>query len=162
MSDIIIPNRHNVHIGDKEVACVLVHRETKRILTFCRNDPFSKSFESAGYELIELRHAYDYDKWAKKYREQASRESEAEDYAYLMREDKVRQQLRQQLIDRMGHCKSEDERRWIATALAALDAARKRKERYRPESFMVQEAVENSETKSYLGEDLVKKIVCNE
>jgi hypothetical protein len=93
MSRIILPFQRNAQISDKETVCVLVHRETKRILTFCRNDPFSKSFESSGYELIELKHASDYDRYCRMFRDQAMRESEAEDYAYLVREEKSRNQL---------------------------------------------------------------------
>jgi hypothetical protein len=70
--------------------------------------------------------------------------------------------LRQQLITLRDNDADGSRRAWIDSALRAIEAARKRKERYRPETFMLAEAVENAENQSNVGEELVKKIICNE
>lgn len=159
MSKIIIPgqNRTNVQIGQKQRACVLVHAETKRILCFCMDDHFAASFENAGYIKHELIHASDYDLWAKRLREQTSREHEAEDHAYLEREDAVRKRLRQQLQDVMisGH-KSNADKLAAKGALQCLESMEARKKRYREESFMVNEGFEAT---ANAGEELIEKIM---
>ena len=54
MTDIIIPgNRTPVQMSAKQKVCVLIHTETKRILCFCMDDQFSKSFELSGYRRVE-------------------------------------------------------------------------------------------------------------
>jgi len=157
MSDIIIPNsRTPVQIGEKQRVCVLTHIDTGRILCFCLDDAFASTFVDAGYIKHELHHANEYDLWAKRLREQSKRENEAEDYAYLEKENRTRQRLRQQLKDRLNHLSEGASREAVASALHCLDFMETKRKRYREESFMVNEAFEQS---ADVGEVLVDKIM---
>lgn len=151
------PQRQNVQLSGKERVCVLVHRKTKRILCFARDDWFADSF-AKDYEKIEILHAHQYDRWAKRYREQGLEDGEREDYEKLCREDTVRQVLRKQLRDRLNAVQTGAERMAIESALRCLDVLQAKKERYR-ESFMVQEAFEQS--KSDVGQEIAQKIIGN-
>jgi len=154
MSDIIIPG--NAQMSAKQKVCVLIHTETKRILCFCMDDQFSKSFESSGYKRVEIKHANEYDLWAKRLREQSKRENEAEDYAYLERENATRQKLRQQLTDRLPHLTEGPQRLAVESALHCLDTMEARKKRYREESFMVNEGYEAT---ANVGEVIVNNVM---
>ena len=157
MSNLIVPpSCRPVQISEKERVFVLVHKITKRILCFCRDDPFARSFQGQGYELIALMHAHDYDLWAKRFREQTANENEAQDFANLERENSVRQTLRKQLRERLGHCTSGAQRQAVESALHCLDALEKKRQRYRKESFMLAEAYDDSKNP---GEELVNKIM---
>lgn len=160
MSEIILPpgaSRTPVQIQQKQRVCVLTHIETGRILCFCLDDQFAAKFEHSGYLKHEIHHAWEYDLWAKRLRDQAARDNEAEDHAYLEREDAVRKRLRQQLQDVLvaSHTANADK---IAAkgALQCLETMEKRKKRYRAESFLVQEGYEASANP---GEDLVNKLM---
>lgn len=159
MSDIIIPgaNRTPVQIQQKQRVCVLTHIDTGRILCFCLDDPFAAKFENVGYLKHEIHHAHEYDMWAKRLREQTARDNEAEDHAYLEREDAVRKRLRQQLQDILisSHSGVAD-RKAADGALHCLDTMERRKKRYRAESFMVQEAYESTKN---AGEELVNDLM---
>jgi hypothetical protein len=157
MSDIIIPNsRTPVQIGEKQRVCVLTHIDTGRILCFCLDDAFASTFVDAGYIKHELHHANEYDMWAKRLREQTKRENEAEDYAYLEKENRTRQKLRQQLKDRLDHVNEGASREAVASALHCLDVMESRRKRYREESFM---ANEGYSADANVGEALVNKIM---
>ena len=81
MSDIWLPPscRTPVQIQQKQRVCVLTHIDTGRILCFCLDDAFAATFEHSGYIKHEILHAHEYDMWAKRLREQAARDNEAED-----------------------------------------------------------------------------------
>lgn len=161
MSDLIWTpqsnRRSNVQLSGKERVCVLVHRKTKRILCFAKDDWFADSF-ARDYEKIEILHAHDYDKWSKKYREQGLEDDARSDYEKLCREDAVRQKLRKELRDRLDVVTEGHERMAIESALRTLDVLQAKKQRYR-DSFMVQEAYEAS--KQDVGQEIVDKIIRN-
>jgi adenine deaminase len=95
MSDLILPaSCRPAQIAHKERVCVLTHIDTGRILCFCMDDAFASTFEHSGYLKHEIHHAAEYDMWAKRLRQQVARDNEAEDHAYLEREDVVRKRLR--------------------------------------------------------------------
>jgi hypothetical protein len=158
MSDLIIPgNRVPVQIQQKQRVCVLTHIDTGRILCFCLDDAFAAKFEHSGYLKHEIHHASEYDMWAKRLRDQAARDNEAEDHAYLEREDAVRKRLRQQLQDVLASSHSGNADKIAASgALKCLETMEARKRRYRAESFMVNEAFEESKN---AGQDLVDKLM---
>lgn len=158
MSGLIIPgNRTPVQIQQKQRVCVLTHIDTGRILCFCLDDPFAAKFQNAGYLKHEIHHASEYDMWAKRLRDQTARDNEAEDHAYLEREDAVRKRLRQQLTDVLISSHSANADKIAATgALQCLESMEKRKKRYRAESFMVNEAFEESKN---AGQDLIDKLM---
>lgn len=148
------PNKPKPIHTQKINACVLVHRETKRILTFCFKDAFSKQFENQGFELIELTTAADYDRWAKKFRDQAYEDSEAEQYKKHCKEQPVRDRLRRELAERARVAPDLPSRAAAASALKCLDGIEDKKKRYLKESFMVQEGFEASATP---GEEIINK-----
>lgn len=155
MTDLIIPsNRTPVQMSAKQKVCVLIHNETKRILCFCMDDQFSKSFEHSGYRKVEIKHANEYDLWAKRLREQSKVENEAEDYAYLERENATRQKLRQQLKDRLATLSDGPQRLAVDSALHCLDVMEARRQRKREETFMAQEGYEAT---TNVGEAIVDK-----
>lgn len=158
MSGLIIPgNRTPVQIQQKQRVCVLTHIDTGRILCFCLDDPFAAKFQNSGYLKHEIHHASEYDMWAKRLRDQTARDNEAEDHAYLEREDAVRKRLRQQLTDVLISSHSANADKIAATgALQCLESMEKRKKRYRAESFMVNEAFEESKN---AGQDLIDKLM---
>jgi hypothetical protein len=149
-------NRTPVQIGERQRVCVLVHKDTKRILTFCLDDPFAKSFEGKGYVKHILYHAADYDRWAKRLREQSAIEDAAKDAAYLEREDRVRQHLRKELRQKLLNAPSGAARKAIESALHCLDYMEDKKKRYRAESFMVNEGYD---AKTNVGEELVHELI---
>jgi hypothetical protein len=121
------------------------------------DDSFASTFEHSGYLKHEIHHANEYDMWAKRLREQAARDNEAEDFAYLEREDAVRKRLRQQLQDVLiSSHKSNADKKAAESALHCLDYMERKKKRYRAESFMVQEAFEATKN---AGDELVNKIM---
>lgn len=158
MSKLWLPNSmiRNVQIGEKERVFVLTHIDTGRILCFCRDDPFSRSFQDQGYVLHEIHHAHEYDLWAKRLREQAKVENEAQDYAYLERENETRQRLRKELKARLSHQTTGAQRQAVESALHCLDVMEKRRTRYRAESFMVQEGYEATANP---GEEIINKVM---
>jgi len=159
MSDLWLPpsvNRTPVQISEKQRVCVLTHMDTGRILCFCMDDAFASSFEQKGYLKHEILHAHEYDLWAKRLREQSKAENEAEDHAYLERENFVRHSLRKELRDKLRHAHSGAARQAIESALHCMDLMEDRKKRYRSESFMVQEGFE---AKTDAGTDLVNEIM---
>lgn len=162
MSDLILPpsckpNRTPVQLTGKEKVCVLIHAETNRILCFAYDDRFTNRFASLGYKKVEINHASEYDAWARRLREQARIEDQVADHAYLERENAVRMRLRQQLIDRRASTNSTVERKTIDSALHALEFMEKRRQRYRSESFMLQEAYEDSNKN--IGEDALNQLM---
>lgn len=159
MSDLILPpgTRTPVQIQQKQRVCVLTHIDTGRILCFCMDDSFAATFEHSGYLKHEIHHASEYDLWAKRLREQAARDNEAEDHAYLEREDAVRKRLRQQLQDVLiSSHKSNADKKAAQSALHCLDYMEAKKKRYRAESFLVQEGYEATANP---GEELINKIM---
>ena len=160
MSELILPpgmSRTPVQIQQKQRVCVLTHIDTGRILCFCLDDQFAAKFEHSGYLKHEIHHASEYDMWAKRLRDQATRDNEAEDHAYLEREDAVRKRLRQQLTDVLVASHSSNADKIAAKgALQCLETMEKRKKRYRAESFMVNEAFEEGKNP---GEELIEKIM---
>lgn len=156
MSRIILPNsRRNVQMSGNEKICVLVHSTTKRILCFARDDWFADSFGKAGYEKIAIPRASDYDRWAKRIREQVKIENEIEDAAYLERETAARNKLRGELRSCLRKAKSGGERLAVEQALRCLEYMEQKRKRYREESFHVQEGFELS--KETPGEEIVNK-----
>lgn len=151
----LVPTRRNVQMSGQEKICVLVHSTTKRILCFARDDWFADSFAHAGYEKIAIPHASDYDRWAKRIREQAKVENEAEDAAYLERETAARNKLRGELRACLSKAKSGAERLAIEQAQRCLEYMEQKRKRYREESFHLQEAFEAD--KSLPGEEIVNK-----
>lgn len=136
---------------------MLTHIDTGRILCFCLDDAFASQFQNAGYLKHEIHHASEYDLWAKRLREQAARDNEAEDHAYLEREDAVRKRLRQQLQDVVSSShKSNADKIAASGALKCLEVMESRKRRYRAESFMINEGFEST---TNAGEELVNKIM---
>ena len=157
MSDIWLPaSCRPAQIAQKERVCVLVHIDTGRILCFCRDDPFARSFQSKGYIVHDIMHAHEYDMWARRLREQAKVEDAAKDAAYLEREDATRRQLRAQLKGKLASATSGAARQAIESALHCLDYMEDRKKRYRAESFMVAEAYDS---KKNVGEELVHELL---
>lgn len=159
MSELILPPgyRTPVQIQQKQRVCVLTHIDTGRILCFCLDDPFAAKFENAGYIKHDIHHASEYDLWARRLREQTARDNEAEDHAYLEREGAVRKRLRQQLQDVLvASHKSNADKIAAQGAIKCLDTMEARKKRYRAESFMVNEAFEQS---ANAGEELIEKIM---
>jgi hypothetical protein len=159
VSDLILPPgyRTPVQIQQKQRVCVLTHIDTGRILCFCLDDAFASKFEHTGYLKHEIHHASEYDLWAKRLRDQTTRDNEAEDHAYLEREDAVRKRLRQQLQDVLISSHSANADKIAAKgALQCLETMETRKKRYRSESFMVQEGYEATANP---GDDLVNKIM---
>lgn len=157
MSDLIIPgNRTPVQISEKQRVCVLIHAETKRILCFALDDAFASEFQDKGYIKKEIHHAHEYDMWAKRIREQQKREDEEEDYVYLEKENAVRQRLRKELRARISHLHNGVQRAAVDQALHCLDVMEARRQRKREESFMVQEAYEQSKNP---GEEIVNKVM---
>ena len=159
MSDIWLPPscRTPVQIQQKQRVCVLTHIDTGRILCFCLDDAFAATFEHSGYIKHEILHAHEYDMWAKRLREQAARDNEAEDYAYLERENSVRKRLRQQLLDvKMSSTKSNADRQAAESALHCHDYMERKRQRVRAESFMVQEAFED---KKNAGEEIINNVM---
>lgn len=160
MSDLTVPKPHrrNVQLSDLRV-CVLVHKDTNRILCFAQHDTFAKSIaRKLGCKIIEILHANDYDRYAKAWREQSKDDNAEQDHAYLEREDGTRKRLRQQLRDRLNLVTSGPERQAIDSALHCLDVMEDRKKRYRAESFLVQEAFEAGKNP---GEELIDKLILN-
>jgi hypothetical protein len=158
MSDLILPpgyQRQNVKMTEK--LCVLIHHDTKRILCFCFDDAFTHNFTQRGYEKVSIRHAHEYDKYAKQLREQTNFDNQVEDLAYLEREDRTRKKLRADLRARLSWAKSGPERQVIESAIRTLDAMQERKKRIRAESFMVMEAAEEGKVD---GESMVRKLIC--
>lgn len=160
MSNLILPpSCRPVQMSSKEKVCVLVHHLTGRILCFCMDDPFASQFTDAGYLKIEINHASEYDLWAKRLRLQAKAENEAEDHAYLERENETRQKLRGQLKDRLRLLTDGPQRMAVESALHCMDLMEARKKRYRAESFMVQEGYDAG--KADVGSEIVTKILEN-
>lgn len=152
------PNRRPVQLSDLKV-CVLVHKETNRILCFAQHDSFAKSMaRKLKCKVIEIFHAHDYDKYAKQWREEAAEENAAQDHAYLEREDATRQKLRKQLRDRLASINDGPARQAVESALHCLEFMEDKKKRYRAESFMVQEGFEKT---TNAGEELVDKLILN-
>jgi len=143
-------------IAEKERVCVLVHIDTGRILCFCHDDPFARSFKDKGYVVHEIMHAADYDRWARQLREQAKIEDAAKDQAYLEREDATRKKLRAELRGKLANATSGAARQAIESALHCLDYMEDKKKRYRAESFMLNEGFEATANP---GEDLVHKLL---
>lgn len=158
MSDLILPaSCRPAQIGQKQRVCVLTHIDTGRILCFCLDDAFAARFEHSGYLRHEIHHASEYDLWAKRLRQQATRDNEAEDHAYLEREDAVRRRLRQQLQDVLtSSSKGNADKKAARSALHCLDLMETRKRRYRAESFLVNEGYEAT---ANAGEELVNQIM---
>jgi len=158
MSELWLPKSGRpAQIAQKERVCVLVHKDTGRILCFCRDDPFTDSFQNRGYKKIELMTAHDYDTWAKRYRHQAAEQNAQQDFAYLERENAVRQRLRSELRAKLTATDVQPAQRMaIESALHCLDFMEDKRKRYRKESFMVQEAYEQSANP---GEDLVHDLI---
>ena len=164
MSDEIIltdapkPHRRNVQLTGLERVVVLVHKDTNRILCFGHDTWMTKKLASTmGCKIIEILSAHDYDRYAKLWREQAKEEDAVDDHAYLERENVTRQALRKQLRDKLALATSGPERMGIESAIRTLDAMEAKRQRYRSESFLVQEAYESG-TKTP-GDDLVEKIM---
>jgi hypothetical protein len=164
MSDLILPSRlkpkprQNVQISGLERVVALVHKDTNRILCFGRDDWMTKKLAAKmGCKVIELLHAADYDRYAKMWREQSKEETAAEDHAYLERENYTRGKLRAELRKKLTAATSGRERMAIESALRTLDSLEARRQRYRAESFMVNEAFE--ESKSEIGQQLVEQIM---
>lgn len=156
MSQLILPpSCRPVQMSGKEKVCVLVHHLTGRILCFCMDDPFAAKFTDAGYKKIEITHASQYDAWAKKLRRQAQAENEAEDHAYLERENETRQRLRSELRNRLNSLGDGAQRKAVDSALHCLELMEKRRQRYREETFFVQEAFDQST--AFPGEEIVNK-----
>lgn len=158
MSDLILPaSCRPAQISQKQRVCVLVHNTTKRILCFAMDDWFADQFVAKGYVKIPILHAHEYDMYAKRIREQAKEDNEAEDYAYLERENAVRKRLRAQL-ESVSHSstKSVADRKAASDALHCLEVMEQRRRRYRDESFFAQEAYDD---KKNAGEELVNKIM---
>ena len=157
MSDIIIPgSRTPVQISEKQRVCVLIHKDTKRILCFCLDDAFASKFEDSGYIKKEIHHANEYDLWAKRIREQAKHENEAEDAAYLEKENSTRQKLRGELKARIAQLTEGAQRYAVEQALHCLDVMESRRKRYREESFMAQEGYEANVN---VGEEIINKVM---
>jgi len=157
VSDIWLPQScRPAQIAQKERVCVLVHIDTGRILCFCRDDPFTRSFQSKGYIVHELHYAHDIDMWSRRLREQAKIEDAAIDQAYLEREDAVRQKLRAELRQKLQTATSGAARQAIDSALHCLDYMEDKKKRYRSESFLVREAYEE---RANAGEELVHQLL---
>jgi len=153
------PHRRNVQLTGLERICVLVHKGTNRILCFARDDWFTKKLaRQGGYKIIEIMHAHDYDRYAKLWREQAKEEGDAEDASYLERESATRKELRRQLRERLNTADPVT-RKAIDSALHCLEVMEKRRQRYRGESFLVQEAYEADKQP---GEELVHKLILNQ
>lgn len=149
-------HRTPVQLSGPQKVCVLVHHETKRILCFCFDDPFTKTFTDKGYQKISIKHANEYDLWAKRLREQAKVENEAEDLAYLERENIVRQKLRAELKERLGHLEVGAHRLAVESALHCLDRMEDRRKRYR-DTFQFAEAFEATKPT----EDVTEKLIRN-
>lgn len=150
-------SRRNVQMSGKEKVCVLVHRQTGRILCFALDDPFAASFTDVGYRKIEINHAHEYDLWAKRIREQTKVENAEEDAAYLERESATRQRLRGELKARLNVLTEGAHKQAVQQALHCLEFMEKRRQRYREETFYVQEAYD--ENHSAVGEEIVKKVM---
>ena len=150
-------NRQNVQMSGKDKVCVLVHHSTGRILCFCLDDPFTSKFTDAGYLKIQIKHASEYDLWARRIREQAKVENEAEDAAYLEREQVVRQRLRNDLRSRLSELTEGAHRKAVQDALHCLDVMENRRKRYREETFHVQEAFDQSTAGP--GEEIVNRVM---
>jgi hypothetical protein len=160
MSDLWVPpscRRTPVQMTGKERVCVLVHKDTGRILCFAQDDPFAAKFVDSGYIKHEINHAHEYDMWARRLREQSSVENQAADHAYLERENATRKRLRQQLRDKLNSVRSGPERKAVESALHCLEVMEKRKKRYRAETFMLNEGYDS--TRSDIGEQLVNEIM---
>ena len=160
MSNLILskPHRRNVQLSDLRV-CVLVHKETNRILCFAQHDTFAKSMaKKLGCKIVEIFHAHEYDKYAKQWRQESADDNAASDHAYLEREDAIRQRLRKQLRDRLAVPADGPARKAVDSALHCLDVMEDRKRRYRKESFLVNEAFEAT---TNVGETLVDKLILN-
>lgn len=159
MSDLILPKscRTPVQIQEKQRVCVLIHNTTKRILCFAMDDWFADTFASQGYVKVPIMHAHEYDMYAERIRQQAKDENEAQDYAYLERENAVRKRLRKQLEDVIhSSTKPVADRKAAEAALHCMDTMERRRRRYRDESFFAQEAYED---KKNAGEEIVNKIM---
>ena len=162
MSEIILtdapkPHRRNVQLTGLERIVVLVHKDTNRILCFGHDDWMTKKLASRmGCKIIEILSAHDYDRYAKLWREQAKEQDAVDDHAYLERENATRQALRKQLRDKLALATSGPERQGIESAIKTLDAMEARRQRYRAESFMAQEAFEISKKP---GEELIEQIM---
>lgn len=159
MGKIILPsnNRRPVQLTGFERVVVLVHKDTNRILCFGRNDMLTQKMAAKmGCKVIEILHAHDYDRYAKIWREQAKEESAIDDAAYLERENHTRQALRKDLRNKLSICTDGYQRKNIESALHTLDAMERKRQRYRAESFLVQEGYEAS---ANTGGDLAEKIM---
>ena len=162
MSEIILtdapkPHRRNVQLTGLERVVVLVHKDTNRILCFGHDTWMTKKLASKmNCKIIEVLSAHDYDRYAKLWREQAKEEDAIDDHAYLERENVTRQALRKQLRDKLALATSGPERMGIESAIRTLDAMESKRQRYRAESFMAQEAFEANKN---AGDELVEQIM---
>lgn len=149
------PHRRPVFLTDLKV-CFLVHQDTHRILCAARYDQFAKKIARlAGCEIVEIRTAHEYDIWARRYCQQRDWETAEDDARYLERENHARKLLRQQLRDRLSVENSGPARRAIDSALQCLDVVERRRQRYRSESFIPQEAFEATKN---VGEELLDDV----
>ena len=154
--EITKPHRRPVFLTDLKV-CFLVHKDTQRILCAACYDEFAKAMaRKTGCKIIEIRTAHDYDLWSRRYCRQHDQETAAEDAAYLDREHSTRKLLRQQLRDRLRTEGSGDARRAIDSALHCLDIMEKRRQRYRSESFIPQEAFEAGKN---AGQEIIENLI---
>jgi len=162
MSDIILTDspkshRRNVQLTGLERIVVLVHKDTNRILCFGHDTWMTKKLAATmGCKVIEIMSAHDYDRYAKLWREQAKEDDAIDDHAYLERENRTRQALRKQLRDKLALATSGPERMGIESALRTLDLMEQKRQRYRAESFMAQEAFEATKN---AGEELIQQIM---
>jgi len=90
------------------------------------------------------------------WREQAKEDDAIDDHAYLERENATRQALRKQLRDKLALATSGAERMGIESALKTLDTMEAKRQRYRAESFLAQEAFESTKN---AGDELIEQIM---
>ncbi len=95
--------------------------------------------------------------WAKRIREQAKVENEAEDAAFLEKEQAVRQRLRGELRERLNHLTVGAHRQAVEQALHCLDVMEARRQRHREETFMLNEAFDS--TKANVGEEIINRVM---
>lgn len=156
MSDLILPDsckphRRSVQLSDCRI-CVLIHKDTKRILCFAMQHAITNRVAAKiGCKVVDILHAHDYDKWAKEWRNQSAADTAEQDHAYLERENATRTALRKQLRDKMSSA-DVTSRKAIDSALHCLEVMEQRRQRYRQESFMINEAYEAGGSP---GDDLV-------
>lgn len=159
MSDLTLPRntRPNVQLTGLERVVVIVHKDTNRILCFGRDDMLTRKMATKmGCKVIEILHAHDYDRFAKLWREQSKDDNAIDDAAYLEREAETRRAMRSELRAKLSLCTEGYQRRNIESALRVLDAMEARRQRYRAESFMLNEGFEAT---TDAGEALVTDIM---